>query len=374
MSEYQYYEFQALDRPLSSDAREEMHSLSSRAHVTSSSASFVYNYSDFQGNPYRVLAKHFDAMLYITNWGTRQLMFRFPASAINKDMMNSYQYPDSLEWSTEDKYIILNIEWHDETSESSGWIEGEGLLMGIAQVRNDILRGDYRALYLAWLHIANYEREVLDDDEDLIEPPMPPNLQSLTPALKNFIDFFEIDTDLVTAAAQVSPTVDQPEENLSQYLDRLTDAEKQSFLEQLLNGETNLDVDLANRLRELSATGRSDISSVSERRTIRQLVEQSQEIARQRREEARRRAEVMRLKKLEKIAEKEDLLWAQIPNLIAQKQTKAYEEAVGILKDLHDLAEHRAKLPEFKDKMRDIKRQYPTLNGLHRRMEAARLI
>ena len=212
--------------------------------------------------------KHFDAMLYITNWGTRQLMFRFPASAINKDVVNSYQYADSLEWTTEGKYAILNIEWHDESGETSGWVEGEGLLMGIAQVRNDILRGDHRALYLAWLHVAHYEMEVLDDDEDLTEPPIPANLQSISPALQNFIDFFEIDTNLITAAAQASPMVEQHEEDLSVYLDRLTDAEKHNFLERLLNGETNLDVDLAIRLRELSGTARSDTSSICKRRTI----------------------------------------------------------------------------------------------------------
>ena len=83
MSEYQYYESQAVDQLLSSDAGQEMQRLSSRVQLTATSASFVYHYGDFRGNPYRVLVNYFDAMLYITNWGTRQLMFRFPRTALD---------------------------------------------------------------------------------------------------------------------------------------------------------------------------------------------------------------------------------------------------------------------------------------------------
>ena len=39
--------------------------------------------------PYRVFAEHFDAMLYITNWGTRQLVFRFPTHIVPDDVMKA---------------------------------------------------------------------------------------------------------------------------------------------------------------------------------------------------------------------------------------------------------------------------------------------
>ncbi|MBL8154235.1 MAG: hypothetical protein JNM70_08630, partial [Anaerolineae bacterium] len=183
MSEYQYYEFQALDRPLTAEAQAEMRRLSSRVQLTASSASFVYNYSSFPGDPKSVLRKHFDAMLYITNWGTRQLMFRFPANAIPDQIMRDYQYDNALEWSSSGEFTILNIELNEEEGDGE-WIEGEGTLSGIAQVRNDILRGDYRALYLAWLMIADYETQILEEDEDLTEPPVPPNLGSLSHTLR----------------------------------------------------------------------------------------------------------------------------------------------------------------------------------------------
>jgi hypothetical protein len=373
MSEYQYYEFQALDRPLTPEAQAEMHRLSSRVNLTATSASFVYNYGDFRGDPYRVLAEHFDAMLYITNWGTRQLMFRFPTHIIPDDVMKAYQYADSLEWATEGEYVILNIELRQEEPDDE-WIEEAGLLTGMVQVRDDLLRGDYRALYLAWLMIASCELDFLEEeDEDLTEPRVPPNLQALSPALCNFIDFFGIDADLVSAAAQTSPKAGKNSAKLSTYLDELAEAEQRSFLERLLKGEPHLDIALANRLRELSGTEKGALPA-GERRTIPQLVTASQSVRQQRLDAERRQAEVVRVKKLEKIAQQQDQLWGRIPALIAQKQASTYEEAVSILKDLRDLAAHQQRLAEFQEKLAAIRSQYPTLQGLHRRLKEARLI
>ena len=50
MSEYQYYEFCKIHAPLSSEARKEMQSLSSRAKISTHGAIYVYNYGDFRGN------------------------------------------------------------------------------------------------------------------------------------------------------------------------------------------------------------------------------------------------------------------------------------------------------------------------------------
>lgn len=73
MNEYQYYEFRAIDCPLTDEA---MRQLSSRVMVTPTSAAFTYNYSDFRGDPEKVLLQYFDAMFYIANWGSCRLMFR----------------------------------------------------------------------------------------------------------------------------------------------------------------------------------------------------------------------------------------------------------------------------------------------------------
>lgn len=78
MSEYQYYEFQAIDRPLGEADRAELQALSSRARVTSTSFTNHYNYGDFRGDPRNLVERWFDLHLYLANWGTRRLMIRLP--------------------------------------------------------------------------------------------------------------------------------------------------------------------------------------------------------------------------------------------------------------------------------------------------------
>lgn len=80
MSEYQYYEFQALDRILTKTEQSYIESLSSRVELSPTKAAFTYSYGDFRGNPQDLLEKCFDVMLYMANWGTRQLLFRLSDS------------------------------------------------------------------------------------------------------------------------------------------------------------------------------------------------------------------------------------------------------------------------------------------------------
>jgi hypothetical protein len=51
MSEYQFYEFQAIDRPLSPKDQKYVQSLSSRVKLTASNVQFLYNYGDFRSKP-----------------------------------------------------------------------------------------------------------------------------------------------------------------------------------------------------------------------------------------------------------------------------------------------------------------------------------
>ncbi len=51
MSEYQYYEFQAVDRRLTQEQMGELRAYSSRAQITPSSVVNEYNWGSFKGNP-----------------------------------------------------------------------------------------------------------------------------------------------------------------------------------------------------------------------------------------------------------------------------------------------------------------------------------
>lgn len=78
MSEYQYYEFLAIDRPLTEAQTQELRACSSGADITRTSFTNVYNFGNFKGNPDRWIEKYFDAFVYTTNWGANRLMLRLP--------------------------------------------------------------------------------------------------------------------------------------------------------------------------------------------------------------------------------------------------------------------------------------------------------
>ena len=50
MSEYQYYEFLALDRPLTSDEMQELRAFSTRARITPTSFINEYNWGDLRAS------------------------------------------------------------------------------------------------------------------------------------------------------------------------------------------------------------------------------------------------------------------------------------------------------------------------------------
>jgi len=226
MSEYQYYEFQAIDKPLSEKDRKALREISSRAQITSTSFVNEYNYGNFKGDPLKLVEKYFDAFLYVTNCGTHQLMLRIPQKLINLDLASQYCIGDS--WTIYQKGDYLVFDFSSET-EDYDWEEGEGYLAPLISLRSDLIRGDYRCLYLAWLYCAQMD----EIDEEEVEPPVPPNLGDLNASLESFADFMRIDMDLTKVAAENSTTEQNSvydDEKLKNWVKNLSNNEKNSRL------------------------------------------------------------------------------------------------------------------------------------------------
>src|SRR3954451_14120121 len=67
-SEYKYYEFAAVDRPLGARDLDALRALSTRAHITPTSFVNTYEWGSFKGDPRRLVERYFDAFLYLANW------------------------------------------------------------------------------------------------------------------------------------------------------------------------------------------------------------------------------------------------------------------------------------------------------------------
>src|SRR5829696_4575944 len=95
MSEYQVYEFVALDRPLSAKEMAELRAISTRAEITPTRFWNEYQWGDLKADPARLLARYFDAHLYFANWGTHRFMLRLPAAAVDARALRPYFRGDS---------------------------------------------------------------------------------------------------------------------------------------------------------------------------------------------------------------------------------------------------------------------------------------
>lgn len=379
MSEYQYYEFQTIDRPLGAEQQAAIRKLSSRVQLSASRAAFNYAYSGFRGEPLKVLEQHFDALLYIANWGSKQLAFRFPKNAIEGAQLESYLLGDEESYvgdlHTTPQHLLLNLEIREE--EGYGWIEGEGLLDPLLPLREAILRGDLRALYLFWLRCAADQADWVVDEEDvarepLIEPPVPPGLGQLDPALLAFAEFFAIDQDLIAAAAEASPNLTATDEPLDRWIALLPETERNAFLLRVARGESHVGIELLRRLREVGGTGKPT-TSTAPRRTFAELqvAAKNQEQLRIQRERAE--AERARLAKLADLAKREAQIWARIPGLLAKRTASGYDEGVALLAELRDLAVHQGQRAAFDTRLAEVTAPYAGSVALQRRLKEKRL-
>jgi hypothetical protein len=120
--------------------------LSTRATITATSFVNEYQWGDFKGSPDELMQRYYDAHLYFANWGTR----------------------------------------------------------------SELAAGDLRPLYLAWLSgYGAWERDedaFDDEDGDVVEPPVPAGLGSLTASQRALADFLGV-------AAETSPALPEAQQD-----------------------------------------------------------------------------------------------------------------------------------------------------------------
>lgn len=255
MSEYQYYEFLAVDHPLDERQQAEVRALSTRARVTATSFTNEYHWGNFRGDPRTMMERYYDAHLYLTNWGTHQVMLRLPSTLLSLETAEQYCIDPHVAAWTSGEHLILGVISEDE---SGDWVEGaEDSLSAIVGVRTELAAGDLRPLYLAWL--AAYGTWERDEDafdyneENDLEPPVPAGLGALTAPQRALADFLRLDTDLLTIAAQASPrlarTKDDPGK-LARWIKELPASEKDKLLHRVAQGHgASVQMELRRRFR-----------------------------------------------------------------------------------------------------------------------------
>lgn len=344
MSEYQYYEFQAVDRPLTEREMRELRACSSRATITATRFVNHYEWGSFKGNPSAWVEKYFDAFLYLANWGTHELMIRLPQKALDLETAKRYCCGRAASARIKGEFVILELS-SEESEEDGDWEDGSGWLSSLISLRGDLAVGDHRALYLAWLLCAQGG----DLGDDATEPPVPAGLGQLTAPLQALADFLRIDSNLFTVAAarsEVDASSSGPD--IGPWIAALPDAAKTDWLVRLAGGkEPHLHAEMLRRFHA-SQPPREPCHDEAPR-TVGELLDAAEELAEKQRrkeseraaaEQARREREAAeeRERYLDSLAKREPKAWVQVDALIATKQPGRYDEAVKLLCDLRDLA------------------------------------
>jgi hypothetical protein len=141
MSEYQYYEFTAVDRPLTPREQAELRSLSTRADITATSFVNTYEWGNFKGDARKLMEKYFDAHLYLTNCGTREIMLRLPKRVLDPAVAADYCVSDSAFAWTSGKHVIVGLHREDKDGTDEFDIDGHGVLGSIIPVRANLPPG-----------------------------------------------------------------------------------------------------------------------------------------------------------------------------------------------------------------------------------------
>lgn len=393
MGTFQGYKFRAVDKSLTSQERKAVGSLSSRSEVTANSASFVYHYGDFRGNPMNVLREYFDLHIYFTNWGTKQLMIKFPIDLVDYWALKKYEI-DASDYSTcslslnkSSKHIIIDLEWNEE--EGGGWMDMDDYdLSDFIAIREAILEGDYSALYLFWLKLSKIkfdsefdeydefdEFDEFDEEEDFNKktktPPIPSKLPRRLNELEPFIQFFEIEKDLVGAAVLAAQKVVTKEVkiNYNILLQEMSETDKDTFLMQVLDGEPRMDIKLKKYLDNLANTTKN-----VEQHIDLQDVWDLQSTAKTNRINAEKQeAERLHLLKVKKTEREATQIWESVFYNLDRKTGKSYDLAVEMLVDLKDLAVYQNDLTSFFNAMIKIKEKYGRSKVLLQRFINAKL-
>lgn len=347
MSEYQYVVFRAVDGPLTDEQLAFAEAQSSRADVSRWSMSVEYHYSSFRGDVDGLLRRGYDVYLQHSNYGEREIKLRLPAGMpFAKSAWSKYVDGERLIWKKDAKSsggIITVRPFHEAGDHDEIW-DTEEYLDAAIRIRERLISGDLRALYLLWL-CAAYDSNT--DPEEIIEPPVPHGIADSNSFGGDLLLFFGLHPLLLVAAANgvaSAPAVISANEHVSDWVKSLNDKQAKEALIQLLNGET-----ASEKMRLLAEARDSQIPdgwpTSNMKRTFHELLEacdtllveeqakeSRKELAKAKREAAKHQRQ--RENRMKKMVDDPDKWLREADRLVDARGSNNYQAAAEILHDL----------------------------------------
>lgn len=372
MSEYQYYEFVAVDGPISDEGMRYAQGCSSRAEVSPVRWQNTYNFGDFHGSV-ETLLKYYDAHFYIANWGTTRLGLAFPKGVLSRDSIKPYlRGGDSYETTLTLKSIgNRDLIWWERNEEGGGeWMAGEGIIDQLIGVREEIMRGDYRALFLGWLSDF-YPDEAQDSKHGkAVLPPVPDGLEHLSLAQRALIEHFPVDPDALAAAAILSQPGASGRLPLASVLEKLSLAEMRGLLTQVAEGGGTGVMTQLNRLTYPPAQAPSsqtakclDFAAKALELREERLAKEAEAAAAKKQRDARQRQT-----HLASVMQRADSIWSGLPPLMDRQVASAYDQVATQLEELRDAYAQAGDTGGFQQKLSGFRQCYAKRSAMLRRI------
>jgi len=377
VSEYQYVVFQAVDRPLNDKQLEFAQRQSTRAEVTRWSLSVEYHYSSFRGDVDGLLRGGFDVYLQHSNYGTREIKLRLPHGLpFAESVWSKYVNGEQLNWARDDQGSggILTLNPFHETGNIEDVWESQKSLDAVIGVRERLMSGDLRALYLLWLCAADDD---YNDPAEMIEPPVPHGISEVAADGKEVLPFFGLDPLLLVAAGSgVAPAPNADSENrpIIQWMESLDVRRAKAELHRILVGDPA--TEKARLLAEIRDTQKPGGWPTSDRQrslddlfqqTAALRAEKSQQKARQAQATAKReavKAERERVDRMQEMLKAPDKWLREAEQFVDARGTDNYKAAADILYDLREAVGGEEGERIARQHAAHLAMKYPTLNHL----------
>jgi hypothetical protein len=365
VSEYQCYEFLALDRRLTAQEMAELRSISTRAEITPTRFWNEYQWGDLKADPAKLLARYFDLHLYFANWGTRRLMLRLPVAAVDLDALRAYAPGGPVTLTTTGEHAVLDL-WSEVEEPEDDWFEAGHLAASLTPLRAELLRGDRRVAYLAWL-LAVQAGEVSSRTR---EPPVPRDLDAESGPQAALAEFLRLDRDLLAAAAEGGDQEGDDADRFRAWVKSLPVQERERWL---LRAADNPDLPVGWEL--LGEFHRAHPPVTRGRGTVARLQARAEELraarrraAAERAAQARAAAAAARSRRLAALARRGDAAWRELEQLV---EARSYDEAVRLAMDLRAAAAQAAKPDEFDRRIAEVKQRHGRRRGFLDRLRHA---
>ena len=376
MSDIQIVKFRAIDRPLTDEQLAFMERQSSRAEFTKWEFKVEYHYSSFRGDVDGMLRNGYDIFLTYSNYGCREIRMRLPGGLpFAKNVWSKYISAEGLTWSADKsgKAGILTLAPYLEEAYDPVW-EFDDYLDATAKLREILIAGDLRALYVLWLCNAMSSS---DDDEAVMEPPIPHGLANLPDEAADLLAFFEADPLLVDAAAIGIPAFNaqgSQGDAVNTWLTKLADARRDEIIQRLLSEDpVAVKAELLSAIRDSQQTPSWPVEPPT--RTVAQLLQLCESLRQKEDEKEKKQAAAKAKREADKAEKQRQARMVEMQStpeswlkkaskLVEDRGTDNYREAASILADLRDAVGGEQGNKIARKHAAHLAQKYPTLNVL----------